>query len=614
MKKILFIASAIHFSLLSNATSDSLLTKIASYQGADLQKNIQVIDSLMILAKSQNNDQAILEGHRQLGKYWVEKKNLVKGIDHYLTAMKLANKLKDTLAEAKTCVSLGMIHASQRNYSDAERFCRKALELSSYVQFPLIEIIAASNLGAVFDALNLFDSSVVYHKRSLAVAREYGDTIGIGSALHNLGWAHNTQKKYADARKYYEESVSIFQAIGDNRYLGISYLNLGDLAMKDGNLAVAKNQLSKAIDLSADPEFADTELEASERIAEVFAREGNYKKAFTYMSRARFLMDTVFNKQQFAKIQELQESFEAQRRDNEIALLASEKQVQELRLSKTYRTLTYTAIAGSILLLLSAAVVWLYIKVRHTNRALHSANESLAQSEADLLKLNTSKDHFFHIISHDLRGPMQGIRMASQLLQLQGEKMDAGTLKRVTDALYQSADTQHTLLNNLLLWAGSQSGYLKARLAPTDLAAVVEQSIAVISPTALPKQISITNHLQHDLTCQTDTDMVDTVIRNLLANAVKHSPSGTDVEVKGFIQGNEVVLTIKDNGPGMTQQQINNLLNNENILLEQKASKGEYGGLGWALIRDLTDKLNGRLDIQSMPLKGTTVILYLPLN
>jgi signal transduction histidine kinase len=615
LKKKKIISSIVlffHVSLIGWASPDSLLNLIVSYQGQDLQKNIQAVDSLLNIAISQKNEQAILEGNRQLGKYWVEKKNFVKGIEHYLTAMKLANKLKDTLAEAKTSVSLGMIHASQRNYSDAERYCRKALELASYVQFPLIEIIAASNLGAVFEAMNQFDSSILYHKRSLEVARQFGDTIGIGSALHNLGWAHNNQKKYTEARKYYRASVPIFEALKDERYLGISYLNLGDLAMKEGEFREAEAHLKKAIQLSGNPDYADTELEASERLAAVYARQGNYPQAYQYMTRARFLVDTLFDKQQFSTIQELQESFEAERRENEIAMLASEKQVQELKLSKTYRTLMYTAIAGSVLLLLSAAIVWLYIKVRRTNMALHNANEALAQSEADLLKLNTSKDRFFQIISHDLRGPMQGIRMASQLLQLQGYKMDAATLKQVAGDLYQSADAQHTLLNNLLLWAGSQSGYLRPKFAVTEFAAVVNQSVAVINPAAIQRQINITTNIQEDINSKTDADMLNTILRNLLANAVKHSPPGTDILITGNILRNEIVLRIKDNGPGMTDEQVKQLLNDENKPPEQKTEQGEYGGLGWALIRDLTQHLNGRIDILSQPNEGTEVTLYLP--
>lgn len=596
------------------ANPDSLKNQITRYQGPDLQKNIHVIDSLLHIAKAKKNEEAELEGNRQMGKYWVEKKNFVKGIEHYLTAMKLANKLKDTLAEAKTCVSLGMIHASQRNYADAERFCRRAIELASHVQFPIIEIVAASNLGAVFEAVNQFDSAVVYHKRSLSVARQHEDTVGIGTALHNLGWAHNNQKKYAEARRYYQESVPIFEALRDDRYLGISFLNLGDLAMKEGDLNEAGSLLQKAISLSGIPDFADTELEASERLAEVYARQGNYQQAYLYMTRARYLVDTLFDKQQFATMQELQESFEAERRENEISLLASEKQIQELSLSKTYRTLTYTAIAGSILLILSAAVIWLYNKVRRTNAALQNANETLAKNEADLLKLNTSKDRFFQIISHDLRGPMQGIRMASQLLQVQGDKMDAANLKQVAGDLYQSADAQHTLLNNLLLWAGSQSGYLRAKLYETNIATVVNQSVAVVNPAAVQKQINISTHLQDDITIKTDADMLDTILRNLLGNAVKHSPSGSTVVLKGWEQDEKFVLEIKDNGPGMTQQQIDRLLHDGEILLEQKNNKGEYGGLGWGLIRDLTHKLNGNLEIQSMVSNGTSIKLYLPNN
>ncbi|TGM72395.1 PAS domain-containing sensor histidine kinase [Leptospira mtsangambouensis] len=264
-----------------------------------------------------------------------------------------------------------------------------------------------------------------------------------------------------------------------------------------------------------------------------------------------------------------------------------------------------------------------------TERKLAETN--LRESAIRLAELNASKDKFFSIIAHDLRGPLGTQREFTKILSEKDSKFSETERTTYLKMLEESSDLVYSLLENLLDWARSQSGNINYQPVSIHFFDLVERVIGLLALSANKKQITILNRVPKDQVIFADLFMIETVIRNLISNAIKYSNANTEVTV-GVLQhnkeihtntnleieksttksqANEFIFFVKDRGVGMNQEQIENLFR-----LDQKSStKGtaqEPGtGLGLILCKEFLEKQEGKIWVESEPGMGSTFLIQL---
>ena len=235
------------------------------------------------------------------------------------------------------------------------------------------------------------------------------------------------------------------------------------------------------------------------------------------------------------------------------------------------------------------------------------AEEEIKLKNELLQIINSEKDKFFSILAHDLRGPLSAFVSATQIIAEEIQTMGIEEIKEITLSMKTSATNIYSLLENLLEWSRLRRGVMDFIPEKINLKKKIEECIAVLSESARKKVIEILISIPEVIDVLADSHMFDTVIRNLISNAIKFTPVGGKVTLTaGYIEDHTVEIKISDSGIGMTPE-----LKDKLFLLNEKTSrKGTEGepstGLGLLLCKEFIEKHNGKIRVESEVGKGST--------
>jgi signal transduction histidine kinase len=239
-------------------------------------------------------------------------------------------------------------------------------------------------------------------------------------------------------------------------------------------------------------------------------------------------------------------------------------------------------------------------------------NLKLSESEELLKELNASKDKFFSIIAHDLKGPFLGLLGSSELLSSDIESLSNEEIKAISTTLNNSAQKLFKLLENLLEWSRIQRGAIEFNPSEIELENIISTNIDLASINAKNKNISIEMSLEPQLKVFADSNMLNTILRNLLSNAVKFTNSGGKIEIKARnLDDDYIEITVADNGVGMDDNALNSIFRIDKSYSTPGTNQEQGTGLGLILCKDLIAKNNGTICVESQPGIGTTFTLKL---
>jgi PAS domain S-box-containing protein len=240
------------------------------------------------------------------------------------------------------------------------------------------------------------------------------------------------------------------------------------------------------------------------------------------------------------------------------------------------------------------------------------AEQALLESEARFKELNATKDKLFSIIGHDLKGPLNNILGFSELIDQNFESFSEQEIKQYVKLIYKSSLTVTDLLENLLTWSRAQRNIFT--VSPHNVAVyfTVERCFGQLIQNALHKEIRLKNNVLPDTVVYADEEMISTIIRNLISNAIKFTNRGGTISVIAQSSPEHVAIGIKDTGVGIASDKIAQLFQpNENQ--SSPGTEGEKGtGLGLLICKDFAEKNNGKIWAESSPEQGTTFWIKLP--
>jgi len=243
---------------------------------------------------------------------------------------------------------------------------------------------------------------------------------------------------------------------------------------------------------------------------------------------------------------------------------------------------------------------------------LFQINNQLQKSEEKLKLLNADKDKFFSIIAHDLKSPFTAFLGTTSMLSEDYDEFSNSERKELLNSINTTAKNIYGLLDNLLEWAQIQTGKLEFKLTEINISELLSSIIELLGPLAESKNIQIKNNINNftEITC--DPNMFSTVIRNLLSNAIKFTNQNGTIDFSDEFVGTEYLFILTDNGIGMSQDEINEILNNDNHSTRLGTNKEKGTGLGLKLTKELIAKHKGEMQIESISGKGTTIKIKIP--
>ena len=242
-------------------------------------------------------------------------------------------------------------------------------------------------------------------------------------------------------------------------------------------------------------------------------------------------------------------------------------------------------------------------------------NQEIASDNKKLKELNTTKNKIFSIIAHDLRGPIGGILQLGQMLSGKMVDLSEKDKDEIIEALTKTASSTNILLNNLLLWARSESGDLSFEPKNLSIYQLVEENYLLLKENMAQKNIGFSNQVPKDLAVYADPNMASTILRNLIGNAIKFTPDGGEITILGHLKNStSVTISVIDNGVGIDEEIINKLFNSEFNHFSKGTNNESGTGLGLKLCKEFIDRNQGKISVESMKGQGTTFHLELPVE
>ena len=253
----------------------------------------------------------------------------------------------------------------------------------------------------------------------------------------------------------------------------------------------------------------------------------------------------------------------------------------------------------------------LVIRVQHQLSLLRAERVIRRQNEK-LKKSLEARDKLYSIIAHDLRAPIGTIKMINSSIEAQKVKIKDPQISKLFEMINETTEEAFNLLENLLRWTRNQNGKTKIYATLFNLTPVARQVVSLFSAIANAKEIELINRIEGKFDIFADEDMIKTVLRNLISNAIKFTYTGGQVELSLADSGDYWTIYVKDNGKGIPKDLQTHLLKSDEYITTYGTHNEKGSGLGLILCRDFIRMNKGKLHFCSQEGIGTTFYFTIP--
>jgi len=547
--------------------------------------SIFILQQGLDLAKQINDEVSILVMSANLGASYAFKKWYQMALQYYLEALTIAEKLNSQRYLGQIYNSMGTIYLDNRAFETAIEYFEKAHTL-----FPG-NLYNLGNLGLVYSKLKQYEKAKQYFEEAFHIC-ELQNNLWIAQGIYySLGDIALREYNFEKAEFYARKKLETDKKLG-NPDMTSGYILLSKLEQLKGNYNKSEEYIMKALPIAKETNNPD-ELKACYMIlSELSVVQHKSRENIQYWDEMDAIDITVAKEDNVRITAEMNVKYETEKKELEIARQQTIIEKQNLQ-----RWLLVGGIAACVLVL---ALLWYMLRLRNRrNSALQEKTEILAE-------MNATKNKFFSVISHDLKNPAISLRDALQILLTNANSWDVDALNKYYNELLKSAENHVELIYSLLSWAQIQTGRISFSPVAFSLPKLLPE-LSMIKKMAENKGITLNITIPEEAVVSCDVNMLLTVVRNLLTNAVKFTPKGGTVTLDVARNTQTHTISISDTGIGMTQQQITELFHLD-TLHSHKGTGGEEGsGLGLIICKEFLEKHNSALHIESEEGKGSRV-------
>lgn len=242
-------------------------------------------------------------------------------------------------------------------------------------------------------------------------------------------------------------------------------------------------------------------------------------------------------------------------------------------------------------------------------REVRQRTLEIQKQKEKLEELNRVKDKLFSVVSHDIKGPLSSLKLSLALTKI--DKLSSDEFKTISVEIEDNLDKTTNFIENLLHWAKLQLKAETIKPVQLDLPAMIDETLALLDAEIKQKVISVNKNVQPHFFAFADQMMIQSVLRNLINNAVKFTPVGGSITITGKADNNHVTISIGDSGAGIPQAHRDRIFTLESVTTP--GTKAEAGtGLGLFLCKEFVERNKGRIWYESVEGKGTTFYFSLP--
>ncbi len=640
---------------------DSLKHEASMHKGELVQGYIQFYEGLFLkvqreddlaweaysltlpIAQKHNDYYLLAYVTREMGSFRNQLGDHVGAIEYYYESIAAGEKVDAFKVMGASYSLIGNLFRVLGDYYQAIEFTLLAEQNYSKAGYEEGRAWILYTLGMIYLDLNIYEDALTYLEKSLVaydqVALETGDSLGIAICNDQIGKAMYEKGELIKAQKSFARSNKIYTLTNQIHGKSITFKNMGKVAYKMEEYDRALDLLRQAYEnstavnavfgLSTIYEFVGKSLYAKHQyqagidslelglkyakiskqrpiqknlygtLAQMHYERGHEEIAFKYFIRQAELADSLSEKTASLKLAGLN-IYEMEQRRQKIHDLEIQNQLSAYEIRRQRNIQMFLLLGGSVAILFSLLATYLYYSKRKTLILVE-------EQRGELEQLVATKDKFFSIIAHDLRGPL-GITMQTleTILEMFPE-MSRDEIFDMLKALDSTSTTTFKLLENLLMWARLQSETLVAKPQHVDVHALIEATLEMNQSRAAKKGVQLENHVNSGQFSHTDSDMLATILRNLISNALKFTSKGGTVEISATRMEATIQIEVKDTGIGIPESKLPQMFTVGNKFNRKGTAGEESSGLGLILVKEFVELQEGTIQIQSVEGEGTRV-------
>jgi signal transduction histidine kinase len=532
-------------------------------------------------------------------------------LEYYLKSIETYEKAGFKKALAHTYYRIGFLHFTAKHYGRADSYLRKALKVSqdSLENRQVINAYNAIALG--YKDVKNYPLTVQYFDKALEIAKSEQDSVWIGIIYSNIGTVQLEKGEYGDALTYFRNGLRMNLAYGGEAENIATMQNaMGDCYFKLKNSIAAEKYYTEGLQTASKANIKKGLEQSYRGLAKVKAARGEFEKAYQFYDLYKKINDSVNLQSKNVAVLEMQHQFDVEKKDMEIEVLNSHIEVHYFQ--------RVGLVSGTVfLLLMTFFLMRNYRKQYKNNVLLQEQNTEIQQQKEEismqaeaLTHLNQTKDKLFSIISHDLRSPLNSLRGALDLLEMQN--LSQADFQRISTDLRKNVDTVHGTLENLLQWAYTQMKGINTQTQVIDLKDITDEITALYQAVATEKEINLSNLVRSKILIKADKNQIRLVIRNLVGNALKFTQAGGKVTLSAEILENRMIFTVADTGVGMNTVELGSLFSSQAHFSKRGTANEKGTGLGLLLCKEFVENNQGKIWVKSKPLEGSAFYFSLP--
>lgn len=485
----------------------------------------------------------------------------------------------------------GMFHALE-DYEKAAEYYQIAYESCNDESDKGFIKLCVMNLGIAHSSLKNYEKAEVIFHQCLDLGLDYPEIDQV--AYSNLANLYYRKQEYEKGLEMIEKS---FDSPTQNEYT-LNYAYLLKLKSALGDISGADTLIRRSVTIAENEQLLREKSRLYKEIGRYYEVLGNSDSALYYNNIYIVLSDSLKLTSKNEIIQNMEQKYRVGMKEEEIKILDQKNRLQEIQIEQNRTVKWGLIIIACLLLALLLAIFARYRIKAKTNAILRKKNEELEE-------LNAMKDKLFSIISHDLKSPVSAFKHITAGLSENFDALPIEKTQALIGEMKHSASSLYLTLNNLLEWSISQQSLQTIHLKELQLKKVVDASISFFQLNISMKELSVKNAISPEILVKTDENILQTIIRNILMNAIKFS------EQKGAIRisGDAYQMSIRDAGVGISKDDLNKLFDLKHDQKSIGTSREKGSGIGLVLCKELIEKQGGEIELISELGKGTNVII-----
>ncbi len=588
-------------------------------QEGKFQNSLETLMEAYDLAKEINEKEIIMIVSNNLGVTYRRLAEDSKALECHLEALQLSEELDDAKNIAIASNSIGIIYTYQGNYDEALPYYYKALELEQKRNNYIGVAINYNSIAWIYELKEDYKKAIEFYKKSLDANIKIKNEKGIVICYSDLGKVYHKIGEYALALEYYKKTLVVNEKLGDKRYIARSYIYIGETYKDLGNYSQSLINLEKGLKYAHQVNSKRLLMQVYEQLALMFEKTNNVNEALWNYKKFNVYKDSVFNEEKSNQIIEMQTRYETDKKEQENELLKNKNSLNEAQIQRQ-RIVVFSVI--SILFLISFLALVLLNSRRKQKKAIvllgkqnneiRKQKEEIQNQAFDLKKAINTKNRFFSIIAHDLLSPFNTLIGYSDFLKSNLNEVSKEEINEYADLIYQRSNETHELLINLLEWSLSQTQGIEYEPQEVDIKKLIKEKINLLKGQAKEKSINLEFIEGDEVIVFADLNMLKTIIRNLVSNAIKFTKEGK-VTIFYIKESKFCRVIIEDTGVGISDENLRNLFEIDKPV-STKGTAGEKGtGIGLILCKEFIIKNKGKIFVESTEHVGSKFEFTIPL-